>query len=296
MYTLMKTYIILLLLSIFIISKLTSQNNYNPPYDIYNTTVVASQSGYHLTMGDFNKGIMFGEFILGQSLTPTEWSEAYKEAIVFFEENPTQNLQNIEMLFQTMSQIYSLQDALQIALVRNNLLAELYNIYQSANEITVLNKLINKYVEILNYDPVSKLVLTQQNIDGLYSLYQFTAQASNTRYNPSQAEITQTTKQIIEIFTNGTLDQKQYLCVTGTYNILMRQNYQNMNANNQEQLLNSYLSQYQTNSPQYKNSQYNDANTRDTYQMLSNLSLQGHAASMNSIEAIGGSGDYWYIK
>ena len=289
----MKTIIrksILFSLIIFIqLGLIQGQSTSRPQYDIYNTTVIYTSGGYNLTMGDFNKEIMFGEFVLGRTLNYIESQEAYREAIDDFKQNPMQNLQNISYVTQTMGQIYAIQDALQVALIRNSLVAEIYAIYRNSSESSVLYSLIKKYIHILDYDPKNKLVLTQENIDGLFSLYEFTAQVNNTQYQPSYQDIIQTKQQILEIFKNGTLDQKQYLCVTEVYNQLMRSNYENMNSHNQEQLLDQYLDQYpQTN-------QYN-ANTRDAYRMLGNLSLQNHASMMNSIEAIGGSGDYWYLK
>ena len=87
-----------------------------------------------------------------------------------------------------------------------------------------------------------------------------------------------------------------------TYYQLLVLNYQNLNDLEKAQLAQQFMAQNQPAQPtqQYSNYDYNTGNSGsmdwNTYNTLSNMSLQNHASMMNSIEAIGGSGDYWYVK
>lgn len=250
-------------------------------------------------MGDFNKELCFGEFLLGQSLTPYEKQLAISEATQTFNSSPYESIQNLNIACQLMEQVYSLNDAMQIALARNMLIAEVYSAMQQSGETSVLFDLIQKYVVILQYDAVNKLVLTQQDVDGFINLMQFSTELSGQVFNPTYAELTQANQEIQKTFVYGSLDDKQYLCVVNTYHQLLVMNYQQMNAANQQQLVNQYLAQSQP-TQQYQQQYNNNNNTGsmnwNAYNMLSKMSLQNHVGMMNSIEAIGGSGDYWYLK
>ncbi|MGB1216409.1 MAG: hypothetical protein ACPG5P_00950, partial [Saprospiraceae bacterium] len=262
------------------------------PYNLNDTKILFTENGINYTQGHFNIGRWFGEFLIARELTSSEIKIAQQEAYSEFKKNPEQTLMNLEQIKQSMEQIFDLKDVLQIAVTRNMFLA---GVHQSGGkpENSLLIKLIQEEVNVLLVDKTNNMVLTEQDLEWIIEFAEFTSALSGENEKISSADKKKILEDLKKSYPSASLEEKQTLAVLASYSKIIENNYHTFDATQKEQFREMITGKDQ----QKQSSQGNDSKMDwNTYNAMSNMSLSNHATMMNSIEAIGGTGNYWYVK
>lgn len=285
-----------------------ASNNKVQPFahlNVNSNKVLATKNGYNYTEGDLDKGVRFGEFILNRKLTSLERRLAQQEALQGFNANPAQTLQGVQQVNNEMEQVLQIKDALQIGVLRNVFVSVLTRNFQQTTERPLLRTLMEKDIQVLAAGNDGQLVLTKDDVEGLFDFVSLMSRMSGQSAVVSQAEKIQATQQLVQAFPSASLQDQQSICSMRALHDLMKANYDNMDAQQREQLKQRLVASNEpsTNSSNGMSEEAkNWAKSRkpgmdwNTYNAMSNMSMMNHAGMMNSIEAIGGTGNYWYVK
>ncbi|KAA3634054.1 MAG: hypothetical protein DWQ02_12030 [Bacteroidetes bacterium] len=287
-------------------------------------TILATANGQHYTQSYLDKTRRFVEFLLGTSLSESEKVKFKEEAIKEFNTQPTMTLQQVTEVDQQMQQLYRLSDVSKIGLVRSALLQQIDLAYQSSGETDYLLELIQKHCRIIATDHVNMLALTEKEVDGYLQLAKFYSNLAGQEFSMDETLRNQLTSEFITTFQNGNLETRQSLCIMGTVSDYVINAYNQLSPQEQQ---NYIASMYQTpvyqpsapasDIPDYSDPAYIDSlwpegvDTKEEKQAylrkkqaemdsnnymfntISNMMTQSHVTSLNIIENMGNSGNYW---
>lgn len=283
--------------------------------------VLAIQQGYQYTEAHFQTIVQFTEFLINQPLNMFELQTNRQEAIYNFNQNPAAAIQDVNEISNSMQQLYATQNLTQIALVRSAILCQFYTAINQSGESPYVWQLIQTYSNILAYDTDNNLVLTQKDVNGYLALMEFYAQISGQQFYLNWNELQQFQQLMVQSFLQGTLEDRQSLVSMALMDDYVLGSYQQMSYNEQQNFTNSYLNQnnnYNNNNSSY--SDYNEDNlwppgvstTQEKqayiaqrqaeieesnyfYNTLSNMQLESHVTTMNIIESMGETSNYWEV-
>ncbi len=290
--------------------------------------VLAERNGYTLTKGDFDKVVRFAEFIIADRLSEEEWAQALAECIAEFEQSPQLFLQSVAMLDQQMQQFYQIEDLLQLALVRSMIVGQLDLSYKQVpyEQKPYLGKLIDKYTRVLAYDPTAQLALTWRDVEGYAGVWAFYMEVAGQPVQLTQQELEALSQQLVQQFQISTPEQKALLCAMSLYDDFLRAAWAQLTPDQQAQMRSQMMQQlvaYAGNATgdQSMGQQYNYGASPSgmggskadaqlyleqmrqrmamndmTFNMMQNMMMQQHAASLNVIENIGTPDTYWEVK
>lgn len=288
-----------------------------PPETVdFRGIVLAKQNGHMLKTGHVEVYYKFTSFIISQPLSYFEKATIQADTIKEFKTNPTALLKDVAETHQAMQQAYQLKNPIQIGLVRQALIAELHKaLFQmSESEKPELIKIINSYAPILAFDETTNLAFTLNDFEGLLNYIQFMNELQNQQVTISNAQKQQFKQEIIGKFASLPLEQKQLLCVTNMLYQIIDYNWKRLSHEQQQAYKQQFISQNVPQqvpaTPQVSSNELpvdmNDPaalyayqlkmqQERELWTMMNNISLQSHAMSMNIIENIGGTDNYWEV-
>ena len=255
--------------------------------------ILATQQGYQYTEAHFQTIVQFTEFLINQPLSFSELQSNRQEAIYNFNQNPAATIQDITDIYNSMQQLYAAQDPGQIALVRSAILCQLYVTINPTGENPYIWQLIQTYSGILAYDTDHMLVLTQKDVDGYLALMQFYAQLSGQEFYLDWNAQNEFQQSMVQAFLQGTLQDRQSLASMALMDDYVQGTYAQMNLSQQQNFTSSYNNSGNRDYVGEMESYYNASNAN--FQIMQNMMTESHVTTMNIIENMGDSGNYWKV-
>jgi len=303
-------------------------NNTNSSNTIYgnnnkNGRVLANKNNIVLRYSDFMHGIDLVQFIIGGKIKPTEIEELRVKLIEEFNAQPSYILNQLSGIGNAMKKVKILTNPLQIGAVRQELFATFYKSTKNMNEAQkpLLIQVINRYIKVLAYDDVNKLILTNGDIDGYINCFAFNSRLAGRKFQLTKSLRNQIKNKLVNNFYSMDMKQKQVLASSSLIWDLLYANWSRMTQAQRQQYVTAYRAKLGNN---YNNSYKQQANKggsgnswnsqkksnskkslaqmrsemyakQNMYKMMSDMNMRSHALSLNIIENIGGTGNYWKV-
>jgi len=280
--------------------------------------VIAEKGGFKLTHGHLRTGIDLTQFIVGQKIKDSEVRELKQKLVEEFNTAPSQILNQLNGIGSSMDKVYSSTDPYKIGLVRQALFAAFYKVtrHMREDQKPLMIQMIKRYIKVLAYDEVNNLVLTNRDVNGYINYIAFNSELAGQKVLVNNAVRNSVTHQLLANFGSMQLSQKQMLTSASLIWQLMEANWKRLNNNQKTQYVNAYRNQIanrfrQTSQGAGYNQQFTppknssgkslsqrrrDFNAKQNmFRMMQNMNTNSHALSLNIIENIGGTGNYWKV-
>ncbi|HEX9903296.1 MAG TPA: hypothetical protein VGB72_10600 [Acidobacteriota bacterium] len=271
--------------------------------------ILAQKGGLTLTGAQVEAGVGLIQVIIGQALKPAEVKEIEARSIVEFNQNPSTFIKEINSLAQSLKTIRSQTDPLKIGLVRQQLFTALYLATSAMKEADkpLLVQIPNRYIKVLAADPVHKLVLTDRDAEGMLNYMAFQSELGGQKVVLSPELKKSFSADLINAFPSMALEQKQLLCSASLVWQLLEANWSRLTPAQKQQYQAAYLSKSQavapppspaktSPSPKSPREAMRDYQARQNmFRMMNRMNMNTHALSLNIIENIGGTGNYWKV-
>ncbi|PIE01580.1 MAG: hypothetical protein CSA81_11065 [Acidobacteria bacterium] len=291
--------------------------NQTPVQSHIQGAVLATVNGKQLLEGHFQIGLGLVEFILGHKVTPAENSELKKQLLVEFNMQPDYVLQQLTGIDQSMRKLRTLTDPLQIGTARQQLYAAFYlgTIQMQEQQKPLIIQILNRYFKVLAVDQANQLVLTDKDAAGMLNYLTFLSHCQGQPVQMTPAYQQSFLQEMTQQFPSMSLEQKQIICSGSLIWKLMETNWNKMTPAQQQQFVASMNAQmgqqlYSQNQNQAGGSPYNQSGSnksmaqmqadfnakQNMLTMMQNMNTQYHATSLNIIENVGGTGNYWEVS
>ena len=279
--------------------------------------VLSTSNGLELKQSHIQIGVALLEFIIGQRITSGEVKELEKASIPEFDAQPQAFLNEIAEIETAMKQIYTVADPVSIGTVRQQLFAALYlaTVNMKEADKPMLIQVMNRYANVLNYDAQNNLVLTEMDVSGFTSYVAFQSQLMGAQI--TEADKTAYQNQLVAYFPHMSVQERQYICsgnliwktVEGNWNSMTEQQQQQVIVQYRQQLNYNTTTNYQDHMDaeadkwrKYYEEKYPITDTNggkntcwECFKIMSDMQTQSHVTTMNIIENIGGSDNYWTV-
>ncbi len=294
-----------------------------PPAQQGTGAVLAQKDGHTLTDTQFHYGLGILQFIIGQSVTPTEVNQLKAKLLEEFNQQPAAVLNQLNGLGQSLQKVRAVSDPATIGVTRQALYTALYQATAAMREDQkpLLIQVMNRYIKALAMDAANGLILTNKDVDGMINYLAFNSQLAGQKVNLTRSLRDSVTAELVKNFPAMALQQKQLLCSASLLWQVLETNWSRLSAAQKQQYKNAYLAQMQqtaaAQSPASYNTgqQYNNTGSgsqtgskkslidqqaefqarQNMFTMMNNMNLQSHATSLNIIENMGGTGNYWEV-
>lgn len=240
---------------------------------------LASLPALAQTEADLKVLISACEFFAGGPLTPQERAIVVAEANRDFTNNPSQSRQEIEALKGLGSQLSQVTDPFALIEARQLALVELYKEY-AAGQATQTTTLLLQKAQPLAFAPNPGLLLLQPDVVATVDYLDFVRQGQgHPALTAGQRE--QLAQQLVQNFPSLPDSSKAFVVTSQLMGRILAAQLQSMS---QAQRVQAQQQIAQQQSPSM---------SAADYATLSALSRQQHLTTMNILENMGGSGDYW---
>ncbi len=280
--------------------------------NIVNSQVLASKNGFNYTQADFQKAVRFTEFLCDKKLTDSELSMLKESELADFNADPQTSLQNLNNIETQMQQIYNTADPLQVGLARSVMIANIYYSIQQMPDNNKFKQIFNNNVLVLAIDPYNGVSLTEKDVEAYFDYLTFYSGLTGQTVVYDRQTRNAYRQSVIDMFLYGDNQTKAMLAVMNTYNKYMQSAYNSLtpqqkqqfaasmtqNYNNYEQnyTYDNSTSSYDNTSSSSPDFSKNDAATNQMYfNVMQDYMMQSHATSLNIIENMGNTGNYWEV-
>lgn len=263
------------------------------------TQLLAQSNGYALRLSDVQLGQALIQFITEQSINTQEFEILKNSAIREFKADPKGFSEGMDGLKKVLNMAKQSQDVSIIAQLRQSLFSELYkaNKDQPLHEQSEIVRIMLNYLTVESYDPKTGMVLSSRDLDASvnYLAKTLELQSGQALSSAGRQQIQQTLK---TQFTQLPKEEQAFYANGSVYWAMVEANLQQFS----QQQYTQFQQQYAGNEPQYQSipswgdQQQGQQMSQETYEFLSQMSLQNHVSMMNGIENMGGTGDYWQIR
>ncbi len=280
--------------------------------------VIAEKGKYKLTHGHLRSGIDLTQFIIGLKIKDKEVRELKQKLVEEFNSMPAQVMGQLESIGQSMDKVHNATDPVKIGQVRQQIFAALYKLTRHMNEEQkpLMIRVINRYIKVLAYDEANNLILTNRDVDGYINYMAFNSELAGQKILVTNVVRNSVAQQLVGNFASMPLSQKQMLSSASLIWQLTEWNWKRLNNNQKMQYINAYRNQISKNfrqTPQgagYGQQYTPPKNTsgksisqmraefnakQNMFTMMQNMNTNSHALSLNIIENIGGTGNYWEV-
>lgn len=277
--------------------------------------VLARQGQYTLTMGQFQHGIDLLQLIIGQRVKLTELNQLRAKTIEEFNQAPANTVQKLNSIGQSIQRVRSAADPARIGLVRQELFVALYKatVNMREDQKPLLIQVMNRYIKVLSFDRINNLLLTSKDVDGYINYLAFNSELAGQKVQVNAAVRQSMTQQLVAGFPIMPLEQKKILASASLIWELLSANWQRLTPAQKQQYKNAYYQKVASNFPSPPPSNQYTPPTRSTskksptqqrreynarqnmFNIMNNMNMNSHALSMNIIENIGGTGNYWQV-
>ncbi|MEM6797568.1 MAG: hypothetical protein AAF725_26610 [Acidobacteriota bacterium] len=263
-----------------------SQTRRSPP-----ETVIASRGDHVFRQIDLDHGLEMIRFLSGEDSTAAEAARLRQDALGQFEEDPVQFAEGMAFIEGVLTAARSTSDVAEIAGYRMVLFNVLYALNQElpASERPALLEIVFAKNPVIAYDPATQLALTARDLRSAVKIYAFGSGAAPDALDGPwiEEQVAELERTVVPAFAGLGLTEKQFLATAGVLWTVLETNLDRFTP---RQL--AELRQGHSQPPPSQPSETMDANTA---RFLSQLSLQQHVSTLNVIENIGGTGDYWEV-
>jgi len=303
-------------------ARIQTTSSPEPPRDTISNShstangLLAEENGIQLLQTHVEVGIGLTEFILGHKVKPEERQELQTQLIVEFKEQPGMVIQQIMDIDQSLRKLGSLTDPIQIGTARQQLYAALYlgTMQMKEGEKPLLVQVLNRYFKVLAIDANNQLVLTDQDAAGMLNYLAFLSYCQGQPVQLTQADQQSFFNQVTQQFPAMNMEQKQVICSGSLLWKIIESNWNQMTPSQQQQFVASMNSQMgqqgYAQAQQQGNSYYTGSSSnksmaemqsefnakQNMFNMMQNMNTNSHALSLNIIENMGGTGNYWEVS
>lgn len=285
-----------------------------------NAVVLSRRDGRVLTRGNFQTGLNLVQFIVGGKIRKSE-SRALEEKLVEeFQTAPAEVLGQLQGIEKAMRRVYQCTDPYRVGLVRQELFAAFHRQTRHIEETKkpLMLQVINRYVKVLAYDEQNNLLLTRADVDGYINCLVFNDQLAGINSEVSESVRREISAQLIRGFQTMPLERKRMLASSSLIWHLLQFNWDRLSPEQKNQYVQAYRNQIysrfsgtQVQAENRSNAQGSyaegsekqnlaqmrrDFNARQNmFRMMQNMNTNTHALSLNIIENVGGTGNYWNV-
>ncbi len=289
-----------------------------------NNSNLAEKGNYALTEQHDQFYVNLVQFVVGENIKKSEVGEIRTQAINEFNTNPQAFFTELNQFYTFMSQLYKQTDPLKIANGRMFFIGQFYKVTQATakKDLPPLVKVSNRYIKVLHYNPQTQIALTNKDIEAVLNYLDFNRQLSGYA-GLSYAE-KRTFKQHIPNYFSQLPAQQQAVFVImpivwkimeGQWGRLTLQQKQQVVAQHRAKNMQQNSPQNQGNSggyyqnqqaPRNQTSQGNSSSPylnqlklqqrQQLFNTMQNMNENSYMTSMNIIENMGGTGNYWEMQ
>ena len=271
--------------------------------------ILAEESGRTLTAEHLDAGIDLIQFIVGQPIKKSEVAALEARLIEEFRQMPDEIIRQLADIQGSMRQLHTLTDPGQIGLARQQLFGALYQATLPMPEADkpLMVQVINRYIRVLATDPVQGLLLTDRDADGLLNFLAFMSGLNGQPVALTPELRRGFAQDLARGFPGLAAPQKQVVCAGSVLWTILDARWKRLTPDQQEQFRQQYRMAAAMPPPQpaYPAAPSGagagldaiaDAEARQRmFEILSDVSLQQHVTSLNIIENMSDSGNYWEI-
>lgn len=187
----------------------------------------------------------FMQLLIGKQLTSDEAEEIRKSNISDFNQNPQFIKNDVGQTEATLQQVYSANSPDAIAYFREQLFASFYQAAQQNPQLndSPLMKIYNRHVQILQYDPVSQLSLSNQDVSAYIKYLQFQSMLMGQSNTVSSQELEAMQVQLVNSFNGLPIQQKQSLAYASFIWDAVEKQWSNLSSEQQQQYIGQVQSQ-----------------------------------------------------
>jgi hypothetical protein len=287
--------------------------------------VLANAKGMELKKSHVQVGVALVEFIIGKHIKASEVKELETSSIPEFKSNPQEFMKQINSIAESMKKLYTLSDATQLGTARQELFGALYlaAVHIPTDKQPKLLQIMNRYVKVLTYDAANQLVLTEADVQGMMNYVELQSELLGYTQKISTAEKTAYKQQILVLFSQMSVQQRQYLCSGSLIWDVVKTNWDKMTYQQKQQLKAQYQQQTNQNMPNINMDAFNQSAAKwkkyyeekypitegsggsgkssnntcwECFKIMSNSMTEHHVTMMNMIEGMGGSDNYWKVS
>ncbi len=288
---------------------------------------IAEKNGYILKEGHRDVYVALIEFLTYGRASNREKESIKTECTNSFLENPEQFMTEVSTLMQSLTAVFRTQDLTQIGMARLNMLSVLHQ-NKELNTKSAFMLAIESHCSLAAYDANTRIPLTWLDLKGIVSYIEFinVELAEEKAFTKEEKNLLE--KQIMNGFATMSTDQKQAIAMGGLLNLMVQQNWKKL-SDEQKQQFRQQLKNNNTYNQQDWNNQevvHNDwkpnprieelkkkasngklssaemaeykahLRTQNMYfNVMNDMMLNQHATSLNIIENMGGTNNYWEV-
>jgi len=284
--------------------------------------ILAQKGNYTLTNNHFLAGLGILQFVIGQTVKPIELQELKTKLVEEFQLAPTEVLRQLESLGNSLAAIHKASDPVRIGLARQEIFSALYLATLPLKEMEkpLMVQIMNRYIKVLAYDAVNKLVLTDKDALGMINYLAFNSQLLGQEMQVTPSVQQSVISDLVNRFPTMSVEQKRLLCSASLIWQLIETNWNRMTMQQRQQYKNAFVSHMGKQASSYPSSptgtgypasstttkssnssksaleQMREYNARQSMlRMMNRMNMNSHALSLNIIENIGGTGNYWKV-
>ena len=281
-----------------------------------NTRNLVVKGNYALTEGHVQFYVKLLQFVVGQKIKKSEVSSLRTQAISEFNKNPQAFFTELNQFYSLMNKLYQQTDPIKIANGRMFFIGQFYKITQAtpAKNLPPLIKISNRYIKVLHYNPQTQIALTDKDIKAVLEYIDFSRRL-NGYAGLSYAE-KRNFKQYLPNYYSQLSKQQQaafvimpivWRKIQWQWKRLTPQQKQQAIAQHRAKNMRQPTPQYQRNSgrnnqnrqPKSSSAYLNQLKLRQRQQLfntMQNMNNSSYVTSMNIIENMGDSGNYWTMQ
>jgi len=285
-----------------------------------NNRNLAAKGNYSLTEDHVQFYVKLLQFVVGQKIKNSEVNSIRTQALSEFNTNPQNFFAELNQFYSFMAKLYQQTDPIKIANGRMFFIGQFYKVTQAtqSNKLPSLIKISNRYVKVLHYNPQTQIALTNTDIKAVLEYMDFSRQLSG--YSGLSFAEKRNFKQYLPKYYSQLSQQQQAAFVIMP--IVWRQmkwQWQRLTPQQKQQAIAQHRAtnkqqpapQYQSNSNGSYQNQRSRSKSKSSSPYMNQLKLQqkqqlfntmqnmtnsSYTTSMNIIENMGGSGNYWSMQ
>jgi hypothetical protein len=263
--------------------------------------LVAEARGLSLRQGHLDNVFFLLEFLMGKDLTAKEKQTVRATVLEEFKSDPRAFLHDAGQLADALAVIKVTADPVQVGLLRQQIYAALYFHGKTLKpeEVPSYVQILNGHLKPLADDVQNGLVLTSKDADGLYRYLDFMNQLQGfaSSWTPESQRTFRDT--LRTQFYAMSLEQKQLACSASLLWTVLEGEWSKLTEAQRATFVAQYRQQSPSGLPPQTGGEASALSSSDALaqqqlvEMMSRMSLQSHMTSMNIIENMGGTGNYW---
>ncbi|MBN2380995.1 hypothetical protein JXM67_14450 [candidate division WOR-3 bacterium] len=269
----------------------------------YEAPEFASADGYVLREDHVKAGIDILELTIGERISEQEADALLNAWIRDFNQDPRAVYEDLDGLIELRDKLYTIQDPWEVAMLRALLVGSFHNeaLKTPRDEWHEFLKIMYDHVEVVAFDQANQLAFTDKDLDAYLEYMAFLA-ALNTgqilTWTQEQREVL--AEEVAENFSGLSLEEKKFLCGMDVLAKYLNHAWYEADKATRNQIAQGIAGNNVAPNLDYSGfSPWTSAATgsemdEDTYNLLHDIMLEEHAASMNVLSSISGTPAYYY--